>query len=530
MKLLILLFIISIAISQQKVIELPLENSGSVTLKFMFRIGSINDPNGKFGLTNLTASMLSGGASENYSLKEKANLLFPMGAGFNVSVDKEAVVFTGEVHKDHLDKYYDIFKSSLLNNKFDESDFKRIKNNQLNYVSTAVINTNDERLSKRVLEQELYKGHPYAKLVEGTKSSVESITLEDVKAQYTNFFTKNNLVIGIAGGYTSEFLAKVTTDFGSLKDGKNGLIDLPKEKMAKGIDFTIVAKKNTFGSAIFMGFPYDLTRTSKDFAAMMVMNSWFGEHRKSYSHLYQKMREDRSLNYGDYSYLEWYPSGHATQLPFTGTPRRDGYFSIWIRPVQIAKQLAKVKGEIGKNGQFITEIDESKMTSKSLKSAELGQAHFVIRQSLFELDKLIENGLSEEDFLLTRDFIRGYIKQYIRTQSLRLGYLMDSYCYGLKDFISEMDDALAKLTRQDVSDAIKRNLQANNMYVAVITDDSEAKVLAKHIRKGKRSPIVYKAGVYKGLTKELLDEDNDILNYNYKRGNVKIIKSDDLFK
>jgi len=261
-----------------------------------------------------------------------------------------------------------------------------------------------------------------------------------------------------------------------------------------------------------------------------VMNSWFGEHRKSYSHLYQKMREDRSLNYGDYSYIEWYPAGHATQLPFTGTPRRDGYFSIWIRPVQIAKQLEKVKGRIGKQGQFITEMDKSKLKSKLLKSAELGQVHFVIRQSFYELDKLIKNGLNEEDFLLTRDFIRGYIKQYIRTQSLRLGYLMDSYCYGREDFISEMDEALGKLTRQDISDAIKRNLQFENMYVAVVTDEAEAKVLAKHIRTQKRSPIVYKAGVYKGLTKELLEEDNDILRFNYKRGNVKVIKSDDLFK
>ena len=39
-----------------------------------------------------------------------------------------------------------------------------------------------------------------------------------------------------------------------------------------------------------------------DVAALMVANSWLGEHRKSYSRLYQKIREARSMNYGDYSY------------------------------------------------------------------------------------------------------------------------------------------------------------------------------------------------------------------------------------
>ena len=530
MRIVLILTLFSLIFSQQKIIELPIKKSQSITIKFMFRIGSINDPSAKAGLTHLTANLLNNGSSNKYSLKEKANLLFPMGARFRVSVDKEAVVFTGEVHKDHIDKFYDIFMNSILNNKFDESDFKRIKSNQLNYVSSSVVNTNDERLSKRVLEEELFKGHPYSTLVQGTQSGVESITRKDVEKHYLDFFTKNNLVIGIAGSYSKELLKKIKTDFGKLPVGEVGLVELPKTTMPKGVEVTIVSKPNTFGSAIFMGFPYELTRSSKDFAAMMVANSWFGEHRKSYSHLYQKMREERSLNYGDYSYLEWYPNGHSTKLPFTGTPRRNSYFSIWIRPVQIAKQLSNIKGRIGKYGQFITETDISKLNGIDLKTPEVGQAHFVIRQSLYELNKLIKNGLSEKEFRLTRDFIRGYIKQYIRTQSLRLGYLMDSYCYGRENFIKEMDEAMASLTREDVFNAIQRNLQSENMFVAVVTDDSEAEVLANHIRDRKKSPIIYKADVFRGLSKKLLEEDNDILRYNYKKGRVKIIKSELLFK
>lgn len=523
MKLLSILLLSVFALFSQKVIELPLKKSGFVTLKVMFRVGSMNDPKGKEGLTDITASMLSGGASNKYSLKDKGDLLFPMGTGFGYSSDKEAVVFTGTVHTDHLDSFYDIFMNSLLNNKFDESDFKRVKTNQTNYVNTAMINTNDEALSKYVLEAELFKGHPYAHPVEGLQGAVASVSLDDVKAHFKNYFTKNNLVLGIAGNYSNEFLAKYKSDFMALAEGKSGRIELPAVQMPKGIETTIVAKPKTFGSALFMGFPMDLTRSKDDFAAMMVANSYFGEHRKSYSLLYQKMRESRSLNYGDYSYIEWYEAGDRNQLPLTGTPRSANYFSIWIRPVQIAAQLKNVKGTIGERGEFITDMENGKSTPK------LGQGHFVLRQSLRELKALVENGLSEEDFSLTRDFIRGYSKQFIRNQSLRLGYLMDSYAYGREDFISEVDALLAKLTREDVNNAIKKYLQFDNMKVAIITDTSEADKLAKSIKKKTVSPIIYKAGVFSGMSKELLEEDKIIMNYDYKVGKTKVVKSSEIF-
>jgi zinc protease len=523
MKSIALICLLSLSLFAQKVIELPLEKSKFVTLKVMFQIGSINDPKGKEGLTYLTATLLNSGETNTYSLKDIGDLLFPMGTGFGYSVDKEAVVFTGTVHIDHLDTFYDIFKSTILDNKFAESDFNRIKSNQLNYVKTSMINTNDEALSKYVLEAELFKGHPYAHPVEGLQGAVESLTLDDVKAQFKSYFTKNNLVLGIAGNYSAAFLTKVKNDFFALSDGKSGKINLEEIPMPKGIETTIVSKPKTFGSALFMGFPMDLTRAKDDFAAMMVANSYFGEHRKSYSLLYEKMREERSLNYGDYSYIEWYEAGDRVQLPLTGTPRRSNYFAIWIRPVQIADQLKNVKGIIGKSGEFITDM------KNGTAQPELGQAHFVLRQSLRELKKLVDHGLSQEDFDLTRDFIRGYSKQFIRNQSLRLGYLMDSYAYGREDFIMEMDALLAKLTRDDVNKAIKKYLQYDHMKVAIITSDTEAEKLAESIKMKKISPIIYKEGVFSGMSDQLLDEDKEIMNFDYNAGKTTVISSDKIF-
>src|SRR3546814_9933605 len=37
---------------------------------------------------------------------------------------------------------------------------------------------------------------------------------------------------------------------------------------------------------------------------LWLAKTWLGEHRSSSSHLYQRIREERGMNYGDYAYVE----------------------------------------------------------------------------------------------------------------------------------------------------------------------------------------------------------------------------------
>jgi zinc protease len=218
--------------------------------------------------------------------------------------------------------------------------------------------------------------------------------------------------------------------------------------MPKGIQVEIVQKDNAFGSAIYAGFPLSITRADDDFAALMVANSYLGEHRKSYSKLYKLIRQTRSMNYGDYSYIEWYDNGGGNMLPPSGTPRSSNYFSIWIRPVQIAKQL---------RSQY-----------EELKDLTIGHAHFAFRLALKEIDRLIKDGLTNEEFETTRTFLQSYSKLYAQTPSEQLGYLLDSKFYGRTDWLKELDDLLSDLTLEDVNNAIRRYWQIENMYVTII--------------------------------------------------------------
>jgi zinc protease len=505
----LLFLFISVSVTAQEVVELKLPKSDKIVIKLMFRNGSMSDPKGKEGLTSLTANLITEGGTVDKKSSEIKDELYPMAAGFNSTVDKEVSIFTFEFHKDFTDKFYSILKGIMLSPRFDEEDFSRVKSNKQNFVDQVIKSSSDEEYSKKALEDLLFRGTNYQHMVDGNSEGVKSITLQDAKEHYRNYFTAKNLTIGIAGNYSPEFLGRLKSDLNQLSQEAPAIPGAGLARTPNGIQVEIVSKDQALGSAIFMGFPLTLTRKNDEFAALMIANSWLGEHRKSYSRLYKKIREERSMNYGDYSYIEWYNNGGQNMLPQAGFPRSSNYFSIWLRPVQTAKGLL---------GQY-----------KELEGIKIGHAHFAIRMALSEMDKLINKGMTQEDFELTKTFLRSYIKLYIATPSKQLGFLLDSRFYGRKDYIAEMDALLEKVSLEDVNKAIKNNFQTKNMFITIVTDQSEVEALAESLRTNAASPMSYSNSLKAVLTPKITSEDEEVATFPLTVSDVTVVNSKDLF-
>lgn len=468
---------------------LPLEGNPLVHLRILFRVGSANDPSGKEGLSQLTFNLLADGGTKALTYKEITKAFYPMAASVSIRVDKEMSVFSGTIHRDNLEKYYAIFKEMLLNPGFREDDFTRLKTNQLNFLEKTLINNMDEQFGKEILSLMLYDGHPYHHHPAGSVETVNGITLDDVKAFYKEQVVQGNITVGMAGGYPADFPAKVLADFSALPQTFTPKLSLPAERMPQGLRF-IIADKQTPATAISMGFPVSLSRSSDDFFALWIAGSHFGEHRQHVSLLFQKIREERGQNYGDYAYIEHFIQGRD-KFPATNYCRQQQYFSIWIRPLANSNR------------------------------------HFVIRQALRELRKLVEEGISEERFELVRTYLLNYTKLYAQTLSERLGWQMDSHYYGYKDFLAEAQMRLPKLTRGDVNRAIKKYLNFDNLCIAVITQDGES--LEKALVENMPSPITY---ANPNMPKAILEEDQVIQSYplQVKPENVKVIPAAEFFR
>jgi zinc protease len=510
MKTLFISLLLAGIIMAQEIVELKQPNSAKLIVKFMFKNGSMCDPHGKEGLTYTTAQLITQGGTGEMTFGDIQDKIYPMAARYYSSIDKEVTIFTFEFHKDWMDQFYPIMIGLITNPSLTQADFDRVKVNQQAYVDQIIRASSDEEYSKKALEDFLFRGTNYQHMVQGRSASVASITLDDVKNYYKNYFTKNNLMIGIAGNYPASFLEKIKTDISKLPDTNPEIPSAPVIKMPDGINVEIIAKEGAFGSAIFTGYPISVTRANDDFAALMVANSYLGEHRKSYSKLYQVIREQRSMNYGDYSYIEWYDNGGQNMLPPSGVPRHSNYFALWIRPVQIAKQL--------------------KMQYEELKDLKIGHAHFALRMALREMDKMIKNGMSQEDFEATRNFLQSYIKLYIKSPDEQLGYLMDSKMYGRENYIEELGKLLSNLTLDDVNNAIKKYFQIDNMKIVIVTDVSEAEPLAESLRNNTPSPMSYSNLVKAGLSEDILKEDASTENFTLNVKNVTIVDSKDTFK
>ncbi len=436
-------------------------DSPFIAFNIWVKAGSQNDPAGKEGLAALTANLLSDGATQQDSYEAILEKLYPMAAGYGYNVDKEMTVFRGRIHSDNLDTYYELFRNSLLSPAFNQDDFDRVKSQTMNYLERSRRFSRDEELSKELLFSIAYAGTPYEHPEEGYVESVRSITLDDVRGFYDTYYVSNNIVVGVGGGYPDRFPEQVRADFNTLPEGTVATVSAPEPAMPDGYKVLIV-EKETDATAISIGFPVSFVRGDPDFFPLMAANSWFGEHRNSFSHLYQVIREARGMNYGDYSYVEAYPLGYTTQVPPNNVARRSQLFEIWIRPISLT-------------------------APDNLHERTL----FATRAALRELKKLVDNGMDPDTLEATKQFLRNYTVNWGSTITRRLAYAIDDAFYEIPGdgYLSSIRPGLEELNANRVNAAIQRNLQYDNMYIVFITADAEG--MKQKLLSGVATPITY---------------------------------------
>src|SRR5438876_1198057 len=165
-----------------------------VTFRILFSTGSAFDPPGKEGLAALTASMLAQGGTRSMSYDQIVQALYPMASSVNSQVDKEMTVFTGTTHVENLDHYYALLRDMLLDPGFRAEDFNRLRDDAINFLKVSLRESNDEELGKEHLYNIIYAGHPYGHHNAGKVSSLEKLTIDDVRAFYRSHYNAANLV------------------------------------------------------------------------------------------------------------------------------------------------------------------------------------------------------------------------------------------------------------------------------------------------------------------------------------------------
>jgi zinc protease len=408
-----------------------------IDFKLLFAVGSAHDPKGKEGLATLSAAMIASGGSRAMKYDEIKKALFPMAGSFTPHADKEMTVFTGIIHKDNAKAFLDIALPQLMEPGFRDEDFKRLKDAQLTALKDDLKSANDEELGRERLQTDIFAGTPYGHPALGTVAGLESITLDDVKNFVRSQYTRAHLSLGLSGDVPADIESRLRQTVAQLPAGTATPPTAIVGRQPAGREVDIIAK-DTRATAVSFGLPIPVIRSSADFAALSLVRTWLGEHRSSQARLFERIREVRGMNYGDYAYIEAFPRGMYQFFPDANIARRAQIFEVWLRP---------------------------------LRSNE--DAHMALRIAISEIDKLVKNGLSNADFENTRNYLMKNVYLLTATQDQQLGYALDSQWYGTAEFTQYMRDRLKTLSLGDVNRVLRKYLPTRDLQIVIVTGDAE---------------------------------------------------------
>ncbi len=462
-----------------------------VAFRVVFQSGSADDPPGREGLTALAAQMIAASGTEALTFGELSRKLYPFAASISVNVERDETVFSAEVAAESLEAFYPILRDVLLTPRFDKESFERLRSRAVSRLTDDLKGGNDEALGKEALQAVLYPGHPYGHPAVGTERGLAGLSLEDALAHKKRVFCTDRVTAGVAGGFPDGFEERVAKDLGALPACEGARAALPAPKKTTGLKVTIVDKPSADAMAFSLGFTTEVTRASEDFAPVAFFTSFMGLHRQSAGVLYNRLREARGFNYGDYMYPEHFEQEGWGRFPLPNIARRQQMISLWLRPVK------------PQNGLF----------------ALRGALHFY-REKLAQ-------GVPDEELGRFRGFLSRYIGLEQQTPSRRLGFALDDAAYGQSTaHIERLRAGWAALTSAKLKEVVDRRFTGTDLTIVIVTKDGAA--LKAALVKGDKSPPTYDAP----KPKEVTDEDRVIeaLPLGLKDEDVTIWPIADVFK
>ncbi|HEX9825799.1 MAG TPA: pitrilysin family protein [Flavobacteriaceae bacterium] len=390
--------------------ELPLVNFSMV-----IDGGHLLDSFDKVGVANLmTDIMMEGTATKTpEELEESIELL---GASIRMFTGNESITISGNTLARNFDKTMDLVEEILLEPRWDEEELKRIKLSTINSIKRNAANPNV--VARNVGNKLLYgEKHMFAHPISGTEESVETITMDDLKAFYEKNFSPSVSKFHIVGNINQDQALKVLTDLESKWAAKEVAIPtypLPEDRDKASLYFVDIP--NAKQSVINIGY-LSMARTDPDYFPATVMNYKLGGSFSGNVNLI--LREEKGYTYGARTEFE------GTKIP--------GSFS----------------------------ASSSVRTNTTFESVKIFKE---------EMDKYKE-GISQEDLEFTKNALIKSNARRFESQFSLLNMLQNISAYDLpSDYIAGEERIIEGMTLEEHKRLANEYLDSSKMGYLVIGD------------------------------------------------------------
>lgn len=387
----------------------------TVNFSLVIEGGHLLDSKEKNGVANLMTDIMMEGTA-NKTPEQLEEEIQKLGASINMFTGREAITIQGNTLTRNFAATMDLVEEILMEPRWDEEEFGRIKTATINSIKRSAANPNV--IARNQYNKTLFgEDHIFAYPTSGTVENVEAITIDDLKEFYNKNFSPSISRFHIVGKIDKNAALSALDDMESKWEAKEVTIptyDLPSQRDKSSLIFVDVP--NAKQSVINIGY-LSVPRTDKDFYPLEVMNFKLGGNFSGDVNMI--LREEKGYTYG-------------ARTGFSGS-KRQGTFT----------------------------------ASSSVRTNTTGESVEIFRDAI----KNYKNGIEPEDLEFTKNSMIKSNARRFETQFSLLGMLQERSNYGLDaDYIADEEAVVRNMTLEQHKELANKYLDESKMAYMVVGD------------------------------------------------------------
>lgn len=276
----------------------PDETIPLVYVNFALRAGSVTDPEGREGLTNLLGELMLRGTQ----LRDKAALdaaLDQIGGKLEVETRAEALIFRGKIIASELEPFLKLLTEIVTLPSFPEAELKKLKSELV--AGLLQEQSQDRQLSDKRFQKFLFGDHPYGRHELGTTRSIQATTVENIREQYERLFNSRYFLVVGSGAASSSQIRSWANELAEKRPDPEGASSDPFFRVgpplpAEAGSLLVVDKPDRTQTQIDIG-QVGVRMSDPDFFPLFLANHAFGGP-SFLARLMVEIRVKRGWSYG----------------------------------------------------------------------------------------------------------------------------------------------------------------------------------------------------------------------------------------
>ena len=372
------------------------------------------------GLASFTAEALRFGTA-NYSKAQIDSLFNFYGSNVSTYASSDYSGLYVQFMKENIETLLPIVKEIITSPAFPDNEIQKRKQRWIAEIDQA--KESPRLVIGSYFNKDIFGDSPYGNPGRGTKSGIESISMEKVKEFYKTNYRPETSAIAIAGDFNTSDMKKIIENyFGGWKnESLKMIVDLNmSNQQFQNPSVYLINKSNATETTFLIG-GFGISKNNPNQTQLDVINTILGGRFTSW--LNDELRVNAGLTYG--------AASRFAQYKYAGT-------------------------------FYIFTFTQTQFTEEAIDLA------------LKTYNRLFEKGIDEETLQSAKNYVKGQFPPDYETMGSLSGFLTQKHIYGLDDgIINNFENEVNQLTLEKASELIKKYFPKENLQFVMIGNADE---------------------------------------------------------